>query len=46
MTLSQQRIHTPGQTPHAHEREARDFMVGELPDADAHDGDAGEGGTR
>lgn len=34
MPLSQTRIHSPGQTPHAHERDAFDFVVAELPDSD------------
>ena len=34
MPLSPDRIITPGQTPHAHERDAFDFVVRELPDTD------------
>jgi hypothetical protein len=34
MALSADRIITPGQTPHAHERDAFDFVVRELPDTD------------
>lgn len=34
MSLPPSRIITPGQTPHAHERDAFDFVVRELPDTD------------